>query len=35
MVGGVGDASRILLWVEETLRYDTSAQILARTVEGE
>ena len=29
------DASRIPLWVEETLRYDTSSQILARTVEGE
>ncbi|MCV7100508.1 cytochrome P450 [Mycobacterium palustre] len=29
------DASRIPLWVEETLRYDTSTQILARTVEGD
>ena len=29
------DASRIPLWVEETLRYDTSSQILARTVQGE
>ena len=29
------DASRIPLWVEETLRYDTSSQILARTVSGE
>jgi cytochrome P450 len=29
------DASRIPLWVEETLRYDTSSQILARTVVGE
>jgi cytochrome P450 len=29
------DASRIPLWVEETLRYDTSSQILARTVAGE
>ena len=26
---------RIPLWVEETLRYDTSSQILARTVSGE
>jgi cytochrome P450 len=26
------DLSRIPLWVEETLRYDTSSQILARTV---
>lgn len=26
------DHSRIALWVEETLRYDTSSQILARTV---
>jgi cytochrome P450 len=29
------DLDRIPLWVEETLRYDTSSQILARTVEGE
>lgn len=29
------DHDRIPLWVEETLRYDTSSQILARTVEGE
>jgi cytochrome P450 len=29
------DLSRIPLWVEETLRYDTSSQILARTVAGE
>ena len=29
------DSSRIPLWVEETLRYDTSSQILARTVQGE
>jgi cytochrome P450 len=29
------DESRIPLWVEETLRYDTSSQILARTVAGE
>src|SRR2546430_5919762 len=27
--------SRVPLWVEETLRYDTSSQILARTVAGE
>ena len=29
------DHSEIPLWVEETLRYDTSSQILARTVSGE
>ena len=29
------DSERIPLWVEETLRYDTSSQILARTVSGE
>ena len=29
------DHSRIPLWVEETLRYDTSSQILARSVSGE
>ncbi|MBV5245555.1 cytochrome P450 [Mycolicibacterium sp. PAM1] len=29
------DHERIPLWVEETLRYDTSSQILARTVIGE
>jgi cytochrome P450 len=29
------DFSRVPLWVEETLRYDTSSQILARTVAGE
>jgi len=29
------DPSRVPLWVEETLRYDTSSQILARTVSGE
>lgn len=28
------DSSQIPLWVEETLRYDTSSQILARTVSG-
>jgi len=29
------DPSKVPLWVEETLRYDTSSQILARTVSGE
>lgn len=29
------DHSQIPLWVEETLRYDTSSQILARTVVGD
>jgi cytochrome P450 len=29
------DLSRVSLWVEETLRYDTSSQILARTVSSE
>ena len=29
------DLSRVPLWVEETLRYDTSSQILARAVSGE
>jgi len=29
------DRSRVPLWVEETLRYDTSSQLLARTVVGE
>jgi cytochrome P450 len=29
------DPERVPLWVEETLRYDTSSQILARTVSGE
>jgi cytochrome P450 len=29
------DLSRVPPWVEETLRYDTSSQILARTVSGE
>jgi cytochrome P450 len=29
------DTDRVPLWVEETLRYDTSSQILARTVVGE
>ena len=29
------DLTRVPLWVEETLRYDTSSQILARVVSGE
>lgn len=29
------DLERVPLWVEETLRFDTSSQILARTVQGE
>jgi cytochrome P450 len=29
------DLARVPLWVEETLRYDTSSQILARVVSGE
>ena len=29
------DLERVPLWVEETLRYDTSSQILARTVSGD
>jgi cytochrome P450 len=29
------DLAQVPLWVEETLRYDTSSQILARTVSGE
>ncbi|MEZ0340573.1 cytochrome P450 [Mycobacterium sp. pV006] len=29
------DLDRVPLWVEETLRYDTSSQILARTVSGD
>ncbi|GAB7141507.1 cytochrome P450 [Mycobacterium riyadhense] len=32
LAGVFADHSRIPLWVEETLRYDTSSQILARTV---
>jgi hypothetical protein len=32
LAGVYADHSRIPLWVEETLRYDTSSQILARTV---
>jgi cytochrome P450 len=32
LAGVFADHSRIPVWVEETLRYDTSSQILARTV---
>ena len=32
LAGVHGDHSRIPLWIEETLRYDTSSQILARVV---
>jgi cytochrome P450 len=32
LAGVFADHSRVPLWVEETLRYDTSSQILARTV---
>ncbi len=35
ITGVSDDESRIPLWVEETLRYDTSSQILARMVSGE
>lgn len=35
LAGVFADHSRIPLWVEETLRYDTSSQILARSVAGE
>ena len=31
----IADLERIPLWVEETLRYDTSSQLLARVVSGE
>jgi cytochrome P450 len=34
LAGVYADHSRIPLWVEETLRYDTSSQILARSVAG-
>ena len=34
LTGVYDDHSRIPLWVEETLRYDTSSQILARVVVG-
>jgi cytochrome P450 len=35
LAGVYADLERVPLWVEETLRYDTSSQILARTVAGE
>ena len=35
LTGVLADHSRIPLWVEETLRYDTSSQILARVVVGD
>jgi cytochrome P450 len=35
LTGVYDDFAQIPLWVEETLRYDTSSQILARTVAGE
>lgn len=35
LAGVYQDEARIPLWVEETLRYDTSSQILARMVSGE
>ncbi|GFG54322.1 cytochrome P450 [Mycolicibacterium agri] len=35
LAGVYQDLSKVPLWVEETLRYDTSSQILARTVAGE
>ncbi|OBG19807.1 cytochrome [Mycolicibacterium celeriflavum] len=35
LTGVYADLDRVPLWVEETLRYDTSSQILARTVAGE
>jgi cytochrome P450 len=35
LAGVYDDFAQIPLWVEETLRYDTSSQILARTVAGE
>jgi cytochrome P450 len=35
LVAVYAELSRIPMWVEETLRYDTSSQILARTVSGE
>ncbi len=35
LAGVYTDLERVPLWVEETLRYDTSSQILARTVSGE
>ena len=35
LTGVYSDLERVPLWVEETLRYDTSSQILARTVSGD
>jgi cytochrome P450 len=35
LTGVYDDLDRVPLWVEETLRYDTSSQILARTVAGD
>jgi len=35
LAGVYADRGRIPLWVEETLRYDTSSQILARVVVGD
>jgi cytochrome P450 len=35
LTGIYSDLDRIPLWVEETLRYDTSSQLLARVVSGE
>lgn len=35
LAGVYDDAELVTPWVEETLRYDTSSQILARTVAGE
>jgi cytochrome P450 len=35
LIAVYADPSQVPLWVEETLRYDTSSQILARTVAGE
>jgi cytochrome P450 len=35
LAGVYADLSQVPLWVEETLRYDTSSQILARTVSAE
>lgn len=35
LAGVFADHSRVALWVEETLRYDTSSQILARSVAQE
>ncbi len=35
LTGVYADRSRIPLWVEETLRYDTSSQLLARVVVGD